>query len=49
MRTQAESLRAEGIPLHLVADASRAAEVAHAAGLCDEDTMAAVRTAPDPD
>jgi phosphatidate phosphatase APP1 len=49
VRTQAESLRAEGIPLHLVADASRAAELAHAAGLCDEDTMAAVRTAPDPD
>jgi len=37
-------LRRQGIPLHLVPDAARAAELAHAAGLCDEETLVEVRT-----
>ena len=32
-------LRAEGIPLHLVADAAEAAGLARAAGLCDDATL----------
>lgn len=39
----AERLRAEGIPLHLVADAAQAAQLAHGLGLCDEDTQVQVR------
>jgi phosphatidate phosphatase APP1 len=35
-------MREQGIPLHLVADAAAAARIAHAAGLCDEDTLAEV-------
>ena len=29
-------MRAEGIPLHLVADAAEAARLAHEVGLCDD-------------
>ncbi|GJF09152.1 hypothetical protein NGTWS1803_13900 [Mycolicibacterium cyprinidarum] len=39
----AKTLRAEGIPLYLAPDASRAAELAHALGLCDEETRAEVQ------
>ncbi len=39
----AEALRGEGIPMHLVADAAQAAEVAHNLRLCDADTMSEVR------
>lgn len=44
VRERAEALRAEGIPLHLVADASEAAQLAHGLGLCDEETLVEVRT-----
>lgn len=43
LRSHAETLRAEGIPLHLVPDASVAAELAHELGLCDEETLVEVR------
>lgn len=43
VREREASLRAEGIPLHLVPDASHAAELAHALGLCDRDTLAEVQ------
>lgn len=43
IRDRAAILREEGIPLHLVADAAAAAELARAAGLCDDDTVAEVR------
>ena len=39
----AETLRGEGIPMHLVADAAQAAEVAHSLRLCDADTVSEVR------
>ncbi len=42
LRDHSETLRAEGIPLHLVRDASAAAELAHAEGLCDEETLVEV-------
>ncbi len=42
LREHSEILRAEGIPLHLVRDASAAAELAHAEGLCDEETLVEV-------
>lgn len=42
VRERAAALRDEGIPLHLVADASVAADLAVAAGLCDEQTVAEV-------
>lgn len=42
VRDRAAALRDEGIPLHLVADASVAADLAVAAGLCDEQTVAEV-------
>lgn len=41
---RAATLRAEGIPLHLVPDASCAAELARAAGLCDEQTRNEIDT-----
>ncbi len=41
---RAAELRAEGIPLHLVADASEAAELVHGLGLCDEETLVEVGT-----
>lgn len=41
---RAAALRDEGIPLHLVPNAARAAELAHDAGLCDEKTLAEVKT-----
>lgn len=43
LRSHAALLRSEGIPLHLVPDASRAAEIAHEIGLCDEETLVEVR------
>lgn len=43
LRTRATALRDEGIPLHLVPDASVAAQLAYEAGLCDEATLAEVR------
>lgn len=46
VRSHAESLRAEGIPMHLVSDASDAAAVAHELGLCDDETLVEVRTEP---
>ena len=42
VRKQAETLRAEGIPFHLVPDAARAAELCQAEGLCDEETLVEV-------
>lgn len=44
VRERAESLRAEGIPLYLVADALEAAELARDLKLCDEETLREVRT-----
>lgn len=44
VRERAAELRAEGIPLHLVPDASDAAQLAHDLGLCDEETLVEVRT-----
>jgi len=44
LRDHATALRAEGIPLYLVPDAAHAAELAHAARLCDEITLSEVRT-----
>ncbi|WP_059018925.1 phosphatase domain-containing protein [Mycobacterium sp. M26] len=46
---RAAALRDEGIPLYLVADASEAAAVAHTQGLCDDETLVAVRRALDDD
>jgi len=46
LRAHAETLRAEGIPLHLVADAAGAAQIAHEAKLCDAETLVEVRTEP---
>jgi phosphatidate phosphatase APP1 len=40
---RAESLRREGIPMHLVADAAQAAELANRLRLCGEDTVLEVR------
>jgi len=42
LRDHSETLRAEGIPLYLVRDASAAAELSHAEGLCDEETLVEV-------
>lgn len=42
IRSRAEQLRAEGIPLHLVRDASQATELAHGMGLCDDETLVEV-------
>jgi phosphatidate phosphatase APP1 len=42
VRERAETLRAEGIPLHLVPDGIRAAELCHESGLCDDETLAQV-------
>lgn len=39
----ATALRGEGIPLYLVPDAAHAADLAHALGLCDEETVIGVR------
>lgn len=44
VRERAEKAREEGIPLHLTADASHAAELAHSLGLCDEETLVEVHT-----
>ena len=42
LRSHAETLRDEGIPLHLVSDASSAAEIVRDLGLCDDETLAEV-------
>jgi phosphatidate phosphatase APP1 len=42
LRDHSETLRAEGIPLHLVRDASAAAALSHELGLCDDETLAEV-------
>ncbi|WP_445170384.1 phosphatase domain-containing protein [Mycolicibacterium sp. Dal123E01] len=42
LQGHAETLRAEGIPLHLVADAAHAAELAHHLKLCDDATVTEV-------
>lgn len=39
VRDHAQAMRAQGIPLHLVADAAEAATLARAAGLCDDHTL----------
>ena len=44
VRERAEKAREEGIPLHLTADASHAAELAHSLGLCDDETLVEVHT-----
>lgn len=44
LREHSATLRDEGIPLHLVPDASRAAELAKDLGLCDAKTLVEVRT-----
>jgi phosphatidate phosphatase APP1 len=46
LRSRAAELRAEGIPLHLVPDASRAAGLAHQLGLCDDETLVEVSAEP---
>ncbi|MBI3690575.1 MAG: DUF2183 domain-containing protein [Mycolicibacterium aromaticivorans] len=43
LREHAQTLRDEGIPMHLVADAGQAAELARSLRLCDEDTVAEAR------
>jgi phosphatidate phosphatase APP1 len=43
LRSRATELRTEGIPLHLVADATQAAELSNELGLCDEETLVEVR------
>lgn len=45
VRDQAAALRDDGIPMHLVADAAEAAELAHRLGLCDEQTVREVSAA----
>lgn len=47
VRSRAATLRADGIPLHLVAGAAEAAELAHQMSLCDDTTVAEVQTEPD--
>ncbi len=42
LREHASAIRGEGIPLHLVPDAARAAEIARALQLCDEETLVEV-------
>lgn len=42
LREHAATLREMGIPLHLVSDASAAAELAHSVGLCDQETLTVV-------
>lgn len=49
LRAHAVTLRSDGIPLHLVADATEAATLAHVSGLCDEETLVEVRTEPGSD
>ncbi|MGI9125416.1 MAG: App1 family protein [Mycobacterium sp.] len=44
VRSRADALRAEGIPLHLVPDAGAAAELAQSLGLCDDETLVEVGT-----
>lgn len=46
VRSDAAALRADGIPLHLVASAEEAAALAHQMQLCDDETLAEVRTEP---
>jgi len=46
VREKAAALREEGIPMHLVADAAEAAELAHGLALCDEQTLQEVIAEP---
>jgi phosphatidate phosphatase APP1 len=46
LRSHSAELRDEGIPLHLVPDASLAAELAHELGLCDDETLVEVHDEP---
>jgi phosphatidate phosphatase APP1 len=46
LRSHSAKLRDEGIPLHLVPDASLAAELAHELGLCDDETLVEVHDEP---
>lgn len=46
VRSDAAALRADGIPLHLVASAEEAAALAHQMQLCDDETLVEVRTEP---
>ena len=48
LREHSEALRAEGISLYLVSDAVHAAELAHAEGLCDAETLVDVAAESDP-
>jgi phosphatidate phosphatase APP1 len=47
LRKEAAELRDEGIPIHLVADAAEAAELAHGMDLCDEQTLQEVAADPE--
>jgi phosphatidate phosphatase APP1 len=47
LSSHAVGLREQGIPLYLVPDATRAAELAHDMGLCDDETLVEVRAEPD--
>ena len=49
LRSHAATLRADGIPLYLVTDATQAATLAHEMGLCDDETLVEVRTEPGSD
>lgn len=42
LQRHAEALRAEGIPMYLVADAAQGAQLAHSLRLCDEETVTEV-------
>lgn len=44
LRERSAALRDEGIPLYLAVDAREAAELAHAEGLCDRETVSEVDT-----
>lgn len=46
VRNRAAVVRAQGIPLHLVPDAAAAGDLVHGLGLCDDATLAEIRTEP---
>ena len=46
VRNRAAVLRAEGIPFHLTPDAAAAGDLLHGLGLCDDGTLAEIRTEP---
>ena len=49
LRERCETLRAEAIPMHLVPDASHAAELFYELELCDDETLAEVAVELDPE